>query len=130
MVIRAAKILMRLTGTHVHLPLLYLPMLYVSVQYVYSYKCMLFLDMQDKRKDAVLYLLYEEEWESITTHIDQSAVIVSHNFPFHYVIGGMWAWDISFQGSSYINMIVYNMSLSTYTVICAFTPYFVCFKHY
>ena len=64
-----------------------------------------------------LFMKTEQDWENITTVVSHPGVIVSHGYPFRYRNGELWRWDIFFDSSSFINLIVFNISFNQHKVL-------------
>ena len=56
-----------------------------------------------------------ESWDSVTTDVNRPGIIVNHDYPFRYYSGGHWLWDIVFNSSSYVNLILFNVSFDRNT---------------
>ena len=46
------------------------------------------------------------------TQVNRPGIIVNHDYPFRYYSGGHWLWDIVFNSSSYVNLILFNVSFN------------------
>ena len=62
--------------------------------------------------DSTPYLTGCATWNDRTTIVRQPGLITSHDFPFQYSNGDVWRWDVYFNISVTINIILYNASFN------------------
>ena len=55
--------------------------------------------------------------ESVTTVIRSPGVIVNHEYPFRYLSGEFHLWEVTFNQSMYVNLVVFNVSFNQKQVI-------------
>ena len=58
------------------------------------------------------YLTGGVTWNDRTTIVREPGLITSHDFPFQYSNGDVWRWDVYFNTSVTINIILYNASFN------------------
>ena len=55
--------------------------------------------------------------QSITSAVNQDSSIFSHGYPFHYIRGQTWIWDINFGPLKYVNYQMVNFSFDIKVLI-------------
>ena len=50
--------------------------------------------------------------ESVATVIRSPGVIVNHEYPFRYLSGELHLWEVIFNQSMYVNLVVFNVSFN------------------
>ena len=63
------------------------------------------------------YITSGISWDEVTTLVREPGFIVSPDYPFIYSSGEFWVWDIHFNMSTNIHIIIYNASFNKHQVI-------------
>ena len=73
----------------------------------------------------LLYPSVHFTWHDITTVVRKPGIITSPDFPFRYGSGELWCWEILFNSSVTINLILYNVSFNQYQVCSRLNCFFL-----
>ena len=72
----------------------------------------LFVTAKHQHEQIRAFRLGNESWDRVTTDVNRPGIIVNHDYPFRYYSGGHWLWDIVFNSSSFVNLILFNVSFN------------------
>ena len=75
----------------------------------------LFITAKRQYEQSRAFRMGNESWESVTTQVNRPGIIVNHDYPFRYYSGGHWLWDIVFNSTSFVNLILFNVSFNRNT---------------
>ena len=71
-----------------------------------------FITARPQYKKSRAFKMGNESWDSVTTQVNRPGIIVNHDYPFRYYSGGHWQWDIVFNSTSFVNLILFNVSFN------------------
>ena len=63
-------------------------------------------------KIVSLYLMSNTTLESLTTLVETPGVIANHEYPLHYLSGELHLWEVIFNETMYVNLVVLNVSFN------------------